>query len=65
MKKDKHTLKIQDWNNGIWGNRDLFFDNLEDAKKQAKKEKGKIKIYDGKGHLKHIEHQHGHNDQYA
>jgi proline dehydrogenase len=61
MKKEKHKLTIQDWNNGIWGNRDLFFENLEDAKKHAKKEKGKIKIYNGKGHLMHSEHKHDHN----
>ena len=60
MKKDKIKLTIQNWNNGVWGNRDLFFDTLEKAKKQAEKENGKIKIYNGNGHLIHSEHKHDH-----
>lgn len=60
MKNKKFKLTIQDWMNGIWGNRDLFFDTLEDAKNKGKKEKGKIKIYDSKGHLIHSEHKHKH-----
>jgi hypothetical protein len=57
MKKDKLKLIIQNWNNGVWGNRDMFFDTLEEAKKQAEKEEGKIKIYNNKGHLIYSEHK--------
>jgi len=45
---NKFKLTVSDWKNGIWGNRNIFFKTLEDAKKELKKLKGRLKIYDDK-----------------
>lgn len=71
MKKEKYRLTINDWSDGIWGNRTLFFKALHEAKERAKKENGKLKLYDENGHLIHSEerpkhtHHHHHHDHYA
>ncbi len=53
MKKLK--LTVSDWNNGIWGNRNYFFQTLQEAKNVSKKMKGKIKIYNEKNQVIHSE----------
>jgi len=52
----KYRLTISDWKNGIWGNRNLYFANLEEAKRIAKKEAGKKKIYNMKNQVLYSEH---------
>lgn len=65
-REEHFKLTIADWNDGIWGNRDLFFKNLNDAKLAAKKARGKYKIYNHKGHLVHADKNTEHNnDPYA
>lgn len=41
----KLKLTISHWNNGIWGNRNFFFKTFLEAKNEAKKHKGRVKIY--------------------
>ena len=47
----KIKLTISDWFNGIWGNRVLFFKNLQEAKKESKKHGGRVKIYNDKNQV--------------
>lgn len=47
----KLKLTISDWQNGIWGNRVLFFKNLQEAKEEAKRQKGRIKVYNEKNQV--------------
>lgn len=54
MKKLK--LTVSDWNNGIWGNRNYFFQTLQEAKYASKKVKGKVKIYNEKNQIIHSEY---------
>jgi hypothetical protein len=61
-KEDKHRISTSIWENGIWGNKEKYYNSLEEAKKEAKKEKDKTKIYDNHGHLVHVEHPHNHED---
>ena len=56
LKNSKFRLTISDWQDGIWGNRNLFFENLIDAKNKSKDLKGKNKIYNNNGHLIHSLH---------
>lgn len=44
----KFKLTIFNWQNGIWGNRNYYFDSLDEAKNKIKNEKGKGKIYNAK-----------------
>lgn len=48
-----HRLKltVSDWQNGIWGNRVLFFKNLQEAKEAARKQKGRVKVYNEKNQV--------------
>lgn len=47
----KLRLTVFDWQNGIWGNRNYYFQTLEEAKKKLKKERGRAKIYNNKNQL--------------
>jgi hypothetical protein len=44
-------LTISDWQNGIWGNRVLFFKNLQEAKEELRRQKGRVKIYNEKNQV--------------
>lgn len=53
--ENKFKLTMQDWENGIWGNRELYFKNMEEAKRFARKHRGQYKIYNDEGHVVHSE----------
>lgn len=63
--KEKYKLTISDWSNGIWGNRVLFYKTLIEAKEKAKKENGRLKLYDENGRLIHSQHNQHNSDSYA
>lgn len=52
----KYKLTIFNWQNGIWGNRNYYFNNIEEAKNKLKREKGKSKIYNSKNQVVYSEH---------
>lgn len=59
----KFKLTTFNWQNGIWGNRNFYFESLEEAKNKLKKEKGKSKIYNNKNQIVYSEINH--NNEYS
>lgn len=55
----KLRLSIFDWENGVWGNRNYYFETLEEAKRKMKKEKGIGKIYNMKNQVIYAENNMG------
>ncbi|MEY3420510.1 MAG: hypothetical protein RIR48_795 [Bacteroidota bacterium] len=55
----KLRLSIFDWENGVWGNRNYYFETLEEAKRKMKKEKGRGKIYNMKNQVIYAENNMG------
>jgi hypothetical protein len=53
--KIKFKLSIFDWFNGIWGNRNYYFETLEEAKRKMRREKGRGKVYNTKNQVVHSE----------
>lgn len=48
-------LTISDWQDGVWGNRNYYFESLEEAKKKLRREKGRAKVYNNKNQLVYSE----------
>jgi len=73
MKSKKHTVKVSNWKEGKLKTERHEFDSLEESVKSAKFFKGKIKIYDSRKELVHIEeirdeeekHKHPDHESYA
>lgn len=51
----KLRLTIFDWQNGVWGNRNYYFESLEEAKRKLKIERGRAKVYNNKNQLVYSE----------